>query len=56
MNLMDDALFGLFRDGKVTVEDALAKSHRPDDLAKRIVNYRRGMGDEGPAEDFNHEG
>ncbi|MFN9913271.1 MAG: type IV pili twitching motility protein PilT, partial [Pirellulaceae bacterium] len=56
MNLMDDALFALFRDGKVSVEDALSKSHRPDDLAKRIVNFRQGMRDAGPAEEFNHEG
>ncbi len=46
MNLMDDALFNLWRDGKVTVEDVLSKSHRPDDLAKRIVNARRGNPDE----------
>ncbi|MCC6511646.1 MAG: Flp pilus assembly complex ATPase component TadA, partial [Pirellulaceae bacterium] len=46
MNLMDDALFGLWRDGKVTVEDVLSKAHRPDDLAKRIVNVRRGLGDD----------
>ena len=41
MQLMDDALFELWRDEKVTVEDALAKAHRPDDLAQRIVNYKR---------------
>ncbi len=29
MNLMDDALFNLWRDGKVTVEDVLSKSHAP---------------------------
>ncbi|GIX00948.1 MAG: twitching motility protein PilT [Pirellulaceae bacterium] len=45
MNLMDDALFKLWRDGICTVEDVLAKAHRPDDLAKRIVNARRGMAD-----------
>ncbi len=28
MQLMDDALFNLWKDGKVTVEDILAKSHR----------------------------
>jgi hypothetical protein len=32
----------------------LAKAHRPDDLAKRIVNARRGGEDEKPAEDFDH--
>jgi twitching motility protein PilT len=54
MNLMDDALFNLWRDGKVTVEDILAKAHRPDDLAKRIVNARRGIADDAPGEDFDH--
>jgi twitching motility protein PilT len=43
---MDDSLFELWRDNKVTVEDALARSHRPDDLAQRIVNYKRGLLDE----------
>ncbi len=47
MNLLDDTLFNLWRDNIVTVEDALNKSHRPDDLAKRIVNARRGLADEG---------
>ncbi len=42
MQLMDDALFGLWAAGKVTIEDVLAKSHMPDELAKRIVQVRRG--------------
>ena len=46
MRLMDDALFMLWKDDMVTVEDALAKAHRPDDLARRIVQSRRGEGDE----------
>jgi twitching motility protein PilT len=46
MQLMDDALFKLWRDGDATVEDIISKAHRPDDLAKRIVNYRRGLEDE----------
>ncbi len=54
MQLMDDALFNLWKDGKVTVEDILAKSHRPDDLAKRIVNARRGIMEEEEGEDFDH--
>jgi twitching motility protein PilT len=44
-------LFNLWRDGIVTVEDVLAKSHRPDDLAKRIVNARRGIFDDDGAEE-----
>jgi twitching motility protein PilT len=54
MNLMDDALFNLWRDGKCTIEDILAKSHRPDDLAKRIVNARRGITEDGQEEEFDH--
>jgi twitching motility protein PilT len=47
MNLMDDALFQLWRNGTVSIEDVLAKAHRPDDLAKRIVNARQGLEDPG---------
>ena len=46
MQLMDDALFKLWKEEKITVEDSLAKAHRPDDLARRIVQSRRGEGDE----------
>ncbi len=41
MQLLDDHLFRLWRDEVITLEDALAKSHRPDDLAKRVVQYKR---------------
>jgi twitching motility protein PilT len=54
MQLMDDALFGLWKDGKVVIEDILAKAHRPDDLARRIVNARKGIEDESPDEEFDH--
>jgi twitching motility protein PilT len=54
MQLMDDSLFNLWRDGKVEIEDILSKAHRPDDLAKRIVNARRGVEDEKPEDDFDH--
>lgn len=46
MQLMDDALFKLWSEEKVTVEDVLSKAQRPDDLAKRIVQARRGVIDE----------
>jgi twitching motility protein PilT len=46
MQLMDDALFNHWAAGKVTVEDALSKSHLPDELAKRIVQARRGEEDD----------
>jgi twitching motility protein PilT len=50
MLLMDDALFQHWQNGVITVEDALAKAQRQDDLAKRIVAYRRSM-EEGIEED-----
>jgi twitching motility protein PilT len=57
MNLMDDALFKLWREEKCSVEDCLGKAHSPDDLAKRIVNARRGLADEMPAgAEFDHSG
>ena len=37
MQLQDDHLFRLWRDGVIAVEDALTKAHREDDLAKRVV-------------------
>ena len=43
MNLLDDTLFNLWQNGTCEIEDCLSKSHRPDDLAKRIVNARRGI-------------
>lgn len=46
MQLMDDALFIHWKNEVVTIEDALAISHHPDELAKRIVNARREAGEE----------
>lgn len=51
MQLMDDALFKLWRDEKCTVEEVLSKGHSPDELAKRIVNAKRGIADEAPQEE-----
>ncbi|MCA9174748.1 MAG: type IV pilus twitching motility protein PilT [Planctomycetales bacterium] len=45
MQLMDDALFKLWRDQQCTLEDVLTKAHSPDDVAKRVVAYRRGAED-----------
>jgi len=55
MNLMDDALYTHWKAGRITVEDALGKAHRPDELAKRIVNARRGLEEEEGAEEFDHK-
>lgn len=46
MALMDDSLFKLWRDEKITSEDALEKANVPDDLAKRIALAKRGMFDD----------
>ena len=43
MCLMDDSLFNLWLEEKITMEDALGKAQEPDTLAKRIANARRGM-------------
>ena len=48
MQLLDDAIFKLWRDNVVTVEDALAKANQQDELAKRIARARQGISDEGP--------
>jgi twitching motility protein PilT len=46
MQLMDDALFKLWHEEKVTIEDVLGKAHNPDELAKRILNAQRGIMDD----------
>jgi twitching motility protein PilT len=51
MRLMDDHLFSLWKEEKCTIEDVLAKAHNPDELAKRIVNYQRGIMEEAPPQD-----
>ena len=43
MQLMDDALFDLWKQEICVVEDILTKAHRPDDLAKRIVAAQQGI-------------
>jgi twitching motility protein PilT len=46
MVLMDDSLFKLWRDGKCTKQDVLAKAQFPEDLAQRIANAERGLFDD----------
>lgn len=46
MQLMDDALFKLWRDEKIAIEEALGKAQSPDDLAKRISQAQKGMFDD----------
>ncbi len=42
MQLLDDHLFKLWRDGIVTLEDAMGKANSQDDLMKRVVEYKAG--------------
>jgi twitching motility protein PilT len=46
MQLMDDALFKHWQEQRVVLEEVLAKAHNPDELAKRILNYQRGIMDD----------
>ncbi len=46
MVLLDDYLFSLWKAGKVTAEDALGKSHSPEDFSRRIANAQRGIFDD----------
>jgi twitching motility protein PilT len=46
MNLMDDALFNHWRNGLISKEDAIMKSHKPDELEDRMRRFERGIADE----------
>jgi len=46
MQLLDDHLFKLWNEKKVTKENVLAKAQNPDDLAQRIFNAERGIFEE----------
>jgi twitching motility protein PilT len=46
MQLLDDHLFKLWQEEKVTKEDGLAKANYPDDLAKRFAMAERGLFDD----------
>ena len=46
MVLLDDYLFNLWKAGKVSADDALAKSNSPEDFARRIANAQRGIFDD----------
>ena len=53
MQLMDDALFKLWREEKVLPEDILVKAAQPEDLARRIANAKRGIFDD--EDDINRQ-
>jgi twitching motility protein PilT len=46
MQLLDDHLFHLWKDEKITKQDAFVKSHNPDELRSRVANAERGMFDD----------
>ena len=46
MRLLDDDLFRLWNEKKVTEEAVLAKAQKVDDLAKRILNAKQGIFDD----------
>jgi twitching motility protein PilT len=46
MQLLDDHLFKLWKDGLVIEEEVLIKSNQPEELKKRIVNAQRGAFDD----------
>jgi twitching motility protein PilT len=46
MQLLDDALFKLWRDGKATKDDVLVKAAVPADLDSRITNAEKGIFDD----------
>ena len=46
MQLLDDHLFKLWNEKKVTEADVLAKSQNPDELTARIENAKRGIFDD----------
>jgi twitching motility protein PilT len=46
MQLLDDHMFQLWRDGLVTMEDVLAKANMADMLATKIANARKGVFDD----------
>ena len=46
MQLLDDHLFRLWRDGIVIKEDAITKSNMPDALADKMLRHEQGLADE----------
>jgi Ran GTPase-activating protein (RanGAP) involved in mRNA processing and transport len=54
MQLLDDHLFKLWKDGVVIKEDAVAKANIPDSLAERMLRHEQGLStdmDEGGDDD-----
>ena len=43
MQLLDDHMFKLWREGKVEKRDIMMKAHSPDELSNKIAQVERGM-------------
>ena len=50
MQLLDEHLFTLWRDGIVTKEDAIAKANLPDGLAERMLRHEQGLSTDADSE------
>ena len=51
MQLLDDNLFKLWKDGIIAKEDAILKANRPEDVVERIARAERGLLDAAQSED-----
>ena len=51
MQLLDDNLFKLWKDGIIAKEDAILKANRPEDVVERIAKVERGLLDAAESED-----
>ncbi|MBQ3350782.1 MAG: type IV pilus twitching motility protein PilT [Thermoguttaceae bacterium] len=50
MQLLDDNLFKLWKDGIIAKEDAILKANRPEDVVERIARAERGLMDAAQSE------
>jgi twitching motility protein PilT len=55
MQLLDDGLFNLWKNGIVTKEDVQAKANNPGEFKARLARAERGMFDEEPDEEEEEE-
>jgi len=53
MQLLDDALFNLWRSGTISKEDAIMKCNKPSDFQGRIAKAEKGMFDDDDEEEAN---
>jgi twitching motility protein PilT len=56
MQLLDDHMFKLWKDGVVSKEEVMIKANKPDDLGARIARAERGMFDEEDGEGEDDDG